>query len=122
MNDQILLGGLEVHEFKQVAGAISADAEALGRVMFSVDVIEAQGVLPRVADVFVDKTVPVSRLKYLHPLSVTRLSAFCSHRPKRDCHRHTEKSHPSAEVKPKRCSESEFTVFTVQTSRVVRLH
>lgn len=78
VNDQVLLGGLEVQELEQVACAVSADAEALGRFMFSVDVIEAQGVLPCVPDVFVGKTVPVSRLKYLHPLSVTRLSAFRS--------------------------------------------
>ena len=75
MNDQILFFCLEVQEFKQVARAIGADAEALGRFMVNVDVIEAQGVLPCVPDVLVGQTVPVGRLEYLLCLSVTRLSS-----------------------------------------------
>jgi len=73
VDDQVLFGGLEVQEFEQVARAIRSDAQALGRFMLNVDVIEAQGVLPCVVDVLVGQPVPVGRLEYPHRLSVTRL-------------------------------------------------
>ena len=73
MNDQVLFCCLEVQEFEQVARTIGADARALGRFMFAVDVIEAHGVLPCTQDVLVGQPVPVGLLEYLHRLSVTRL-------------------------------------------------
>jgi len=73
VDDQVLFRCLEVQQFEQVARTVGADAQALGRIMVAVDVIEAQGVLPRMRDVVVGQPVPVGRLEYLHHLSVTRL-------------------------------------------------
>ncbi len=63
MNDQVLFCCLEVQEFEQVARTVGADAQALGRFMFAVDVIEAHGVLPFMQDVLVGQPVPVGRLE-----------------------------------------------------------
>gem|GEM_PF-5999827 len=78
MNDQVLFCCLEVQEFEQVARMVGADAEALGRFMFAVNVIEAQGMLPCMPDVLVGQPVPIGRLENQQCLSVTHLRSLVS--------------------------------------------
>ena len=76
MNDQVLFCCLEVQEFEQVARTVGADAQALGRFMFAVDVIEAHGVLPCMQDVLVGQPVPVGLVEHLNPVKRNTFNGF----------------------------------------------
>ena len=66
MDDQFVVWELEVQQLEQVAGGVWADAEALGYFLVGVDVIEGNGVVPCVLELFVGQAVAVRRRMYLH--------------------------------------------------------